>query len=80
MNNEAILNEAAASAIAAFTLSQMAFWAVYNSGLLSKTEAERMLREGAAANRSGGPANRGAAARLEAVLKAISASDEPKRQ
>jgi hypothetical protein len=41
-----IVDEAAGSAIAAFTLAQSAFWAVYKSGLLSKIEAEQMLRQG----------------------------------
>jgi hypothetical protein len=49
--------EAASSAIASFMLAQLAFWAVFESGLLSKGEAERMLREAAAANKTGGPAN-----------------------
>ena len=39
-----IIDEAAGSAIAAFTIAQMSFWAVYNSGLLTKDEAEKMLK------------------------------------
>jgi len=78
--DEKLFTEAAGSAIASFTLAQLSFWAVYRSGLLSKSEAEQMLRQAVAANRQGGPVNQLAAAKLDAVLKAISASDEPKRQ
>lgn len=78
--DQKMVDEAAGSAIAAFTLAQFAFWAVYKSGLLSKQEAEESLRQGIAANASGGPANQKAAWMLDQVLKAISAHAPPNRQ
>jgi len=74
------IDEAAGSAIAAFTLAQMSFWALYKSGLLSKSEAEQFLKQGVTANATGGPGNQKAAWMLEQVLKAVSAYDPPKRQ
>jgi hypothetical protein len=75
-----IIDEAAGSAIAAFTLAQMSFWAVYHSGLLSKDEAEKMLKLGIDANAKAGPANQKAAAMLLGVLKAVSAAKPATKQ
>jgi hypothetical protein len=80
MADEALFIETAGSAIAGFTLGQLAFWAVLKSGLLSKGEAEEMLRQAVAANKVGGPANANAGAKLEAVLKAVSAYEPKPRQ
>lgn len=77
---ESTTDEAAGSAIAAFTLAQMSFWAVYNSGLLTKDEAVKMLKLGIDANAKGGPANQKAAAMLAGVLKAVSAANPATRQ
>jgi hypothetical protein len=60
-------------------LAQISFWAVYESGLLSKAEAMKTLRGAIAANKTGGPGNRIAAAQLEIVLKEIAASEETRR-
>lgn len=75
--NEAILNETAGSAIAAFTLAQFAFWSLINTGLLDKQAAERMLTQGIEANRQGGPANQSAAQKLQGVLDNVRAYQKP---
>lgn len=74
------VDEAEVSALAAFALAQVSFWALFHSGLLSKPEAEKMLGEAIAANKQGGPANILAAAKLEPVLKLISAAERTTRQ
>ncbi|PWT82905.1 MAG: hypothetical protein C5B58_07420 [Acidobacteria bacterium] len=74
------ITDAASTAIAAFTLAQLAFWSAFQSGLVSKAEAERMLRDAIAANKTGGEANQLAARKLEEVLKMVSQSEQPKRQ
>jgi hypothetical protein len=72
-------DQAAGSAIAAFTLAQWCFWHLLKEGLLPKVEAERMLREGVEANKAGGPGNQIAAAMLAEVLKHVQAHQPPKK-
>ena len=75
------LNEdVAGTAMAAFTLAQISFWALHNSGLISKDDAEKMLKSGIDANAKGGPANQRAAAMLNAVLKEVSVAKLATRQ
>jgi hypothetical protein len=50
--------EAAGSAIAAFTLAKMAFWHLLQQGLLEKSEAQRMLRRAIGARGETGPNKR----------------------
>lgn len=71
-------HEIASSAIAAFTLAQLAFWHLLQHGLLSKQEAERMLTEAVGTNRMGGPANQLAASKLAVVLKNVQSFQPPK--
>ncbi len=70
-----MLNQAhtAGSAIAAFQLAQFSFAALVNNGIVSKIEAEKMLKQAIAANETAGPGNRAAAVMLDGVLRALSA-------
>jgi hypothetical protein len=69
-----------ASAIAAFQLSQFAFAALVKNGIVPKTEAEKMLKQAIAANRTGGPGNLAAAELLAVVLQNLSQFQPPPRQ
>jgi hypothetical protein len=62
--------QTAGIAIAALSLTQIAFEGLLRSGLISREDAERRLKEAIAANKlGGGPGNRIAAAALEEILK-----------
>jgi len=61
----------AAHAIAGFQLADIAF-GVLRNGILPKPEAERLLKQAIAANRTGGPGNRAAAEVLALVLQTLS--------
>jgi hypothetical protein len=67
-------NEAykAAHAIAGFQLADIAFGVLVRNGILPKPEAERLLKQAIAANRTGGPGNRAAAELLAIVLQNLS--------
>ncbi len=73
------VDEAASSAIAAFAIAQLSMWALFKSGLLTKGEAEQMLKQAVEANKVGAPANQLAAAKLEAVLQSMSSAPEFKQ-
>jgi hypothetical protein len=73
------VDEAASAAIAAFAVAQLSMWALLKNGLLTKAEAEQMLRQAVEANKAGGPANQLAAVKLEALLQSMSAAPEFKQ-
>ena len=80
MARDILDEEAAGSAIAAFTLAKMAFWHLLQQGLLEKSEAQRMLRRAIKANGEDGPGHKIAAAKLAAMLQSIEAYQPPQRR
>lgn len=64
-------DEAAGTAMAAFTLAQLAFWHQIKTGALDAGAAAQMLQQGVEANAQGGPANRKAAEKLQLVLDLV---------
>jgi hypothetical protein len=76
-------NEAActaAHAIAGFQLADIAFGVLVRNGILPKSDAERLLKQAIAANRTGNPGNRAAAELLAIVLQNLSEFQPPPRQ
>ena len=75
-------NEArrAAHAIAGFQLADIAFGTLVKNGILPKTDAERLLKQAIAADRTRGPGNRAAAELLAIVLQNLSEFQPPSRQ
>jgi hypothetical protein len=75
-------NEAytAAHAIAGFQLADIAFGVLVRNGILPKSDAERLLRQAIAANRTRDPANQAAAELLAIVLQTLSEFHPPTRQ
>ncbi len=75
-------NEAhrAAHAIAGFQLADIAFGTLVKNGILPKADAERLLKQAIAANRTRGPGNRAAAELLAIVLQNLSEFQPPSRQ
>ena len=71
---------AAAAAIAGFTLAQFAFGELIKNGILARGDAEQLLRRAIDANATGGPGNRGAAELLTVVLQSLSEFQSPTRQ
>ena len=71
---------AAGSTMAAFALAQMCFSTLVTNELISKAEAERMLKQLIKANETGGRANQVAAALLTIVLQNVSAFQPATRQ
>ena len=67
------------SAKAAFALAQMIFWQLVQQGLLSKAQAEKMLRQAIRANEEGGEDNQQAATKLATVLQSIELYQPPAR-
>ena len=67
-------NEAykAAHAIAGFQLADIAFGVLVRNGILPKPEAERLLKQAIAANRTRDPGNQAAAELLAIVLQNLS--------
>lgn len=63
--------QAAGTAIAAFTLVQIVLWKMIQNGTITKSEAVRLLKQGIEANRPGGPANQYALQKLSLVLDMI---------
>jgi len=74
--NEANEAHRAASALAAFQLTQLPFAA---EGILTKAEAEEILREAIESIKAGGPGDR-AAEMLAIVLERLSKFQPPPRQ
>jgi len=69
--------ETEGSAIAAFTLAQLAFWHQINTGVLPKDQAVEMLKQAVEANLKGGPGNQSAAQKLQAVLDFLQRPQKP---
>jgi hypothetical protein len=71
--NDQELNQlhAAASAIAAFQLSQFCFSALVQNGIVPKPDAERLLRQTVQTNKTGGPGNQAAADMLAIFLDQV---------
>jgi hypothetical protein len=69
--------QAAGSALAAFTLAQLAFWQHLESGALSHDDAAKALKEAVTANAKGGPVNQFAAQDLQLVLDMVQRSQKP---
>src|SRR5262245_1732230 len=67
-------NEAysAAHAIAGFQLADIAFGVLVKNGILPKSDAERLLKQAIAANRTQDPGNQAAAKLLAIVLQTVS--------
>ena len=79
-SDEAFVHEADGSAIAAFTLAQLAFWGLVQQGLIPKAQAEQMLRQAVKANEKGCQGQQLAAAKLAAVLRSIQVYQPPERR
>lgn len=65
------MQQAAGTAVAAFTLSQMVFAHLIQTGSLSQTQAAEMLNQAITANSRGGLANNYASQRLEMFRDAM---------
>jgi hypothetical protein len=70
----------AASAIAGFHLAQLTFCSLVKSEIVSKADAERLLKLAIEANKTGGPVNREAAELLVACLDNLSRFQAATRQ
>jgi len=70
----------AASAIAAFQLSQFCFSALVQNGIVPKLDAERLLRQAVQTNKTGGPGNKAAADLLAIFLDQVTKFQPPTRQ
>jgi hypothetical protein len=77
--NEANEAHRAASALAAFQLTQLAFAALVKKGISPKAQAEEILREAIESIKAGGPWDR-AAEMLAIVLERLSKFQPPPRQ
>ena len=75
-------NEAhtAAHAIAGFQLADIAFGVLVSNGILPKSDAERLLKQAIAANRTRHPGNQAAAELLAIVLETVSEFHPAPRQ
>jgi len=75
-------NEAytAAHAIAGFQLADIAFGVLVRNGILPKSDAERLLKQAIAANRTRHPGNQAAAGLLAIVLETVSEFHPAPRQ
>jgi hypothetical protein len=77
-----VANEAytAAHAIAGFQLADIAFGVLVRNGILPKSDAERLLKQAIAANKTRDPGNQAAAELLAIVLQTISKFHPATRQ
>jgi hypothetical protein len=77
-----VANEAytAAHAIAGFQLADIAFGVLVRNGILPKSDAERLLKQAIAANRTRDPGNQAAAELLAIVLQTLSKFHPATRQ
>jgi len=66
------VHTAAAHAIAGFQLADIAFGVLVRNGILPKSDAERLLKQAIAANRTRHPGNQAAAELLAVVLQTVS--------
>jgi hypothetical protein len=80
--NDQELNQlhSAASAIAAFQLSQFCFSALVQNGIVPRPDAERLLRQAVQTNKTGGPGNQAAADLLAIFLDQVPMFQPPTRQ
>ncbi len=79
-DDAAMLAQISGPGIAAFTLSQIVFWAFVDSGLVSKDEATGKLRQAIDAIGEGDPGNVLAAQLLALMLKDLEKRPKPIRQ
>ena len=70
----------AAHAIAGFQLAGIAFGVLVRNGILPKSDAERLLKQAIAANRSRDPGHQAAAELLAIVLQTLFNFQPPPRQ
>ena len=70
----------AAHAIAGLQLADIAFGVLVRNGILPKSEAERLLKQAIAANRTGDPGHQAAAELLAIVLQTVFKFHPPSRQ
>jgi 6,7-dimethyl-8-ribityllumazine synthase len=77
-----VANEAytAAHAIAGFQLADIAFGVLVNNGILPKSDAERLLKQAIAGNKTGNRAHQAAAELLAIVLQTVFEFQPPTRQ
>ena len=75
-------NEAytAAHAIAGFQLADIAFGVLVRNGILPKSDAERLLKQAIAGNKTGDPRHQAAAELLGIVLQTLFEFQPPTRQ
>ena len=75
-------NEAytAAHAIAGFQLADIAFGVLVRNGILPKSDAERLLKQAIAGNRTGDAGHQAAAELLGIVLQTVFEFQPPTRQ
>jgi hypothetical protein len=75
-------NEAytAAHAIAGFQLADIAFGVLVRNGILPKSDAERLLKQAIAGNRTGDAGHQAAAELLAIVLQTVFEFQPPTRQ
>jgi len=71
---------AAAHALAGFQLADIAFGVLVRNGILPKSDAERLLKQAIAANRTRHPGNQAAAELLAVVLQTVSKFHPAPRQ
>jgi hypothetical protein len=76
--NEA--HTATAHAIAGFQLADIAFGVLVRNGVLPKSDAERLLKQAIAANRTRNPGTQAAAELLAIVLETVSGFHPASRQ
>jgi len=74
------VHTAAAHAIAGFQLADIAFGVLVRNGILPKSDAERLLKQAIAANRTRHPGNQAAAELLAIVLETVSEFHPAPRQ
>ena len=74
------VHTAAAHAIAGFQLADIAFGVLVRNGILPKPEAEGLLKQAIAGNRTRGPGNQAAAELLAIVLQNVSEFHPAPRQ
>ena len=74
------VHTAAGHAIAGFQLADIAFGVLVRNGILPKSDAERLLKQAIAANRTRHPGNQAAAELLAVVLQTVSKFHPAPRQ
>jgi hypothetical protein len=80
MANQTANEQIAGTAMAAYALSQLAFAALVQNGILLQAEAVERLQMAIDANKEGGPENQIAAALLELILNDVKTYEKPRAQ